>query len=217
MATYILENILIVEDADLKRIVKIVLCTLFIAVSIWGCTNVPGIPKLTEPEKTTQTETRRQWVFNEGPNWKNFMGNGDHYVVYDNRGNEFFRAEPGDKIAEFTKIGENLLRADTSGGNSLRLTRFFEIEQGLYSPQYSNVLGFGHGKVAYLLLSDTSCFVVHDMFDSESNRYEFFRDFKKLFSSNPRPELVEFTDENQLYIEYYNSNDDLVKETLVLK
>ena len=191
-------------------------------------TDTSDVPTLTEPEETTtQTGTTTIWIFDQGPNWKNFMGShsGDHYAVYDNEGNEFFRSE-GEKIAEFTMIDENLLRADSSGGNVMKVTRFFDVEQGLYSPQYINVLGFGYGRVAYWDIG-THLLIVHNMFDAELNRNNFQRDFatgpvlpievEEGLSTFFSVQTAEFIDENSLFITYYNSQSKLIEETLSLK
>ena len=67
--------------------------------------------------------------------------------------------------------------------------------------------------------------VVHDMFDPERNRSVFQRDFspwidpyegvlEQAIDFRSPFQKVEFIDENHLYVEYYSSKDELVKETL---
>ena len=243
----------------MTRILKLTLCVLFVAASLWGCADAPDVSTTTEAttssseitsrfETTTQIQTPpsdsyttreeddffpEKGVFNRGPNWINYDSHGDGYAVYDNKGNEFFRTKPGEKVADFTEIGENLLRADSSGGTGVQITRFFDVEKGLHSPAYCNVLVQDYGRVVYIdfepgvPIHDT--LVVHDMFDPELNRNSFQRDFGSWHGLKLSMEVldqlmypstvlaIEFTDKHHLYVKYYNNQGELVEETLKLK
>ena len=197
---------------------RIVVCFLLVAIFLGACSGTPDVPALTKPEElTTQTEIRTQRIFDEGPNWKHVIGGNAYFAVYDNKGNELYREE-NHRDPEFTEIGENLLKADVSGGIRSRITRFFEVEQGIYSPEYNNVLAVGYGRIAYLddWQEGISSLVVHDMFDTESNRF-MFKCQIKIDHIATYIESVEFINKNQLRIEYFNDQDKLMKETLDLE
>jgi hypothetical protein len=208
------------------------LCTLFVVACSWACAHTPNSAEYEE----TATPTQNTYVPYEGDvtgaNWRNSSDEGRfYYVVYDNRGNEFYRSEFGSP--DFTEVGKNLLRADLPGGTGVRLSRFFEIEKGLYSSEYSNVLALDYGQVAYAKWNDTSELVLeliaHDIFDAELNRSVFQLDFwSEGFFSMPEeiqersiwmlPILaLNFISENQLFIEYWNVNSELVEKYLELR
>ena len=232
----------------MERIIKTIFCILFIAASLWGCADAPDVLTTTEaassseitpqPETTTQakttaqTETRTQWVFDEGPNWKYVIGGNDYFAVYDNEGRELYREE-NHREPKFTEISKNLLKVDVSGGNMQMLTHFFDVEQGICSPKYMNVLEFGYDKVVYMCWRNQDELdlglelVVHDMFEPQRNRRVFQRDFafgmtlpievKQNTYTWESVQEVRFIDNNTLFVKYYNNQGKLVEETLKLK
>lgn len=210
----------------MKNVASLVFCVLLIAMGLWTCASEPNSQmSLAETSLTKQTTTLnddQKYVFEEGQNWESYGIGGIYgYIVYDNEGNELFRSDYG--IPGFTMIGETLLRTDISGGSGVCDTRLFDIDRGMYSPLYRNVLAIGYGQVVYLDFSSDDwperniSLVVHDIFNPEQNHNSFRRDFRMNAWEDPFLVTVEFLGKNQLFIEYYNSQDELVKETLVSK
>jgi len=208
----------------MTRVFKI-LFIIFITAGISACASAPDAPTPSIPERTSFIAPQTlhddlRPVEVTGPNWLSLGGGTWDYIVYDNEGNEFFRdmGTPG-----YTMLGENLLRTVKNGGGSLRITRFFDVEQRIVSPEYYNVFATEYGLVTYIDESKEensviiSALVVHDLFDPDSNRNVFWRDFEIVFSIGVEFIAIEFLDEYHLYIEYHNSQDELVKETLELK
>jgi len=203
-------------------------------MGLWACSGEPDYPAT--PEDETQalldqshertSSTRKQIVsddqrpiFEEGPNWVCLGGGTYDYIVFDNKGNELFRNKG---TPEFTVI-EDLLRVDVSGGSGMRDTQFFDVEHGVYSPSYRNMLAFEHGLVAYIdyspddWLEEVFSLVVHDVFDPERDRIVFRRALVVDSVNGVGFENIVFVNKKQLFIEYYNSKDELVEETLTLR
>ena len=216
----------------MRHTVKLIFCLLLVGIILGACAGKPDTPALPENETQSQAfpkQTQEQlssddetYVLKKGLNWENIVfGRGSYdYIVYDNDGNEIFKDRG---TPNFTMMSETLLRADQSGGTGILLTRFFDVAKGLYSPQYENVLATDFGQVTYLDFTSDSwperniSLAVHDIFDPELNPIKFQRDFRMITWEDPHRVTVKFTNKNQLFVEYYNSKDEMVKETLELK
>ena len=203
----------------MNRILKIFVFFALL-MTLWACANRrENNIVTTEPVKNEYQET----ILEEEVHWAFFhVVKNDYrivkqgYIVFDLDGSEFFRCNYSTPWITF--INENLLRADSSGGTEMRHTRFFDVEQGLYSPTYSNVEAVDYGLVVYLEWQFGDLFlVVHDMFDPEVNRNAFQRDFRTGVIGYWPLQETRFVDETTLFIVYYNSEFERVEETLVLQ
>jgi len=215
------------------RALKLLICMLVIILIFGACANEVILPsKLTEPEQTTSeiqtTNPLIGSVFSEGPNWIVTVREGPAgtltygYIIFDDEGNELVDIQDSGAPG-FTFINENLLRADSPGGNAMGFTRFFDLEHGLYSPEYTNVLLFDYGLVIYRDWRHETdnvfydMLIVHDMFDPEYNRNEFQRDFRTGVFDDVVPHELRLIDENTLFMAYYNNQNELVEERLKLR
>ena len=196
------------------RVLKLVICILFIAFCLWACSGESDPSIMPEQTQWQTLSDDQRPIDQEGPNWRSFGGGIWDYIVYDNKGNEILR-EYGTPI--FTMIDENLLRVDRSGGTATRLTQFFDVELGFYSPEYTNILALDFGRIVYLDQNDPewNTLVVHDMFDPEKNRFYVVRDLR--LNRYDDYVAVEFIDEHHLIIDYRYSEDGRVKETVELR
>ena len=182
-----------------------------------------------------QEDTTNQWdaetsstILEQGANWIVFSDNANNYssgfAVYSDEGDEVFWHETFGRDPEFFMISGNLLRVDLPAGTGMRHTWFFDLEQGLVSPMYSNILTIGYGKVAHQPLD---MLVVQNIFDVELFYAEFELDSNSwldlsldaqeqvLFMSAFRS--VEFIDENHLLVEFYNTYGELTQKTFELR
>jgi|GEM_PF-4569140 len=130
------------------------------------------------------------------------------YVVYDNQGKEIFTGPT--HYAQFNYISDSLLETLFSGGTGLRVTRYFDVEKGLVSPDYGNAR-VGCGKVAYAEYNEELKrfdLIVRDIFDEAVFYQEYQRPFATGTAYAPLEAAV-FFDENHLFIEY--ATEDNVK------
>jgi len=128
----------------------------------------------TQEASTTQTEVRVPDERNMQREHKNFrwyqegQGVASTFVIYDNHGNAFYYETDGSKAfkSDFSFVGSDILQAHWSGGSSTGVYQFFNVDSGLISPEYCNVI-VGYGKAAYLEYDESSeidQLVVQDLF-----------------------------------------------------
>jgi len=235
-----------------KIIFETLVAASLLAVGLQACAGEPVLPTL--PEEATQEQTQ-EWtiwptalrypieIVDEGPNWTVFLeeGGGNIFTVFDHEGNEFYREHAG-RDPRFALINKDLLKMEIGIGSGAWNTVFFDLVQGIHSPDYFNLDAYGYGKIANTEWYDWqdeengrfTVLVVHDMLNPEQNRNIFELDFWT--QSNPielPPEIIdemnefglfqrrfraiEFLSATQLYVEYLNSNAEFVAETLILK
>ena len=231
------------------RVIKLVLCGLVIVVALWACTGEVyeendnyEICPLEQDSNTTvlfhEPEPGEYRISEQGSNWTVLLRDGRFiYTVYDHDGNEFFVSDENHRDPRFMLLNEDLLKMTVGAGSNALITQFFDLVQGRYSPEYFNLVDYGHGRV--LCRECTSCEgieVVHDMFDSEQNRNVLEIDFwcwsggipdglppeiqAELYEFGPwwpRFFTIEFLSPTLLRVEYLNSNAEFVNETITLK
>jgi len=194
------------------------LCGVMVLMMLFGCTKTN-----TTDEKTSATETtvRTEMTFSahyerEKKYWANYIDEEGEYVevVKDTNGKEFYQGLYSMGI--FEQLDETIVTQWFSGGNGMSSMRYFDVENRLVSPIYPNAVTAGYGKVAYLDEDDPWLLVVHDMFDSETNRVTFQRNFF-LYKDVEFPAAdyyvypfttAKFLDKNHLHIRYLSIDKD---------
>ena len=169
-------------------------------------TSLPATPTI------RQTETLPTGHHNIGPYWTGYEEDGIQYIIVkDKNGKEFFHDAATN--GWFEQIDDSIILRKHPGGNEMYSIQYFDVERGLVSPIYWKPCSTGFGKVAHgdLMNSDGQKIVVHDMFDSETNRITFERKGLHWGGQMWAPEAdytvfpfikAEFLDENHLHVVY---------------
>jgi len=199
----------------MTRTIKLLVCVLLVAVGLWACAEAPP------------AEPLRLW--RSGPHFRGFFNEDDSMgiLILDNNGNEFFRQQHISREPRFSDASRganhnNWMRMDTPIGTGLIITRFFDTAQGVYSPEYVNVIAYGYGLVFWAEDAANEYLVVHDMFNPQQSRFhpqlDWWDDGYHGVTSNTQQLInAEFINSTQLYIEYKNADGEFVSETITLQ
>jgi len=164
----------------------------------------------TQETSTTQAEVVAPDESNLVMEHKNFRwykenwGVESTFVIYDNHGKAFHRETNGYKSfkSDFSFVGSDILQARWSGGSYTSVHQFYNIDSGLISPEYLNVI-VGYGKAAYLEYGENSeeyQLVVQDLFAQG----KFKQVYKRAIGFRGLDYGCHgvFLDENRLLLEY---------------
>jgi len=161
------------------------------------------------------------------PQWESSLTeNGFFHLVRQNNGRILYAEHDGLGDFEYTLLESDFLQATFPAGTGHRGSKFFDLEEGKISTEYYNIVATAYKKVAYIAYwqtgneADRTNVVVHNAFNANEDRNEFAITYADpvAFPGWDFPfEKAEFIDEGHLYIEYLNSQGELIKETLELK
>jgi len=197
--------------------VKLLACVLLVAVGLGACAETPP------------AEPLRLW--RSGPHFRGFFNedNSRGILILDNDGNEFFRQQhinlshkPQFSDASTGANHNNWMRMDLPVGAGQMSTRFFDTAQGIYSPEYVNIIAQGYGLVFWAEEAANEFLVVHDMFHPQQNRVypqlDIWCDgYYGVTNITQQRIRAEFLGPAQLYIEYKNADGEFASETITLQ
>jgi|GEM_PF-3221241 len=211
----------------MQKYSKLVICSLTLALALWACAGESYTPET--PDETTQTQQETVSAQH------NYTLTEYEFVVYDHSGNVILRGGNDTKDMWFTAVDANLLRLDATAGPNAIDARFFDLEQGIYSPLYRNVIAGGHGLV---FLNEWTCgdwpptgehlLVISDMFDPQLRHKVLEFDFWQFNGEELPPEVLEqllpgtlfrsaeFLSLTQLHVEYLNADAEFITQTIDL-
>jgi len=210
----------------MRKYAKLISCVLALGLLLWACAG--------EPEPVEQFQLAAS-----GGNWLIFI-NEDlsmGVLVRDRAGNEIYRRQYISHEPQFSNAnissGLNWMKMDMYAGANAMDTRFFDLEQGIYSPIYRNVITEDFGLVLH---NEWTCgewpptgehmLVVNDMLDAQLRRTVLELDFWQFDGEElsieiqdqllpgTRFRMAEFVSSTQLYVEYLNVDAEFISQMI---